>query len=86
VGCAGAPPVDQASLSIVSEGLVAVGLGVGILSESMTTQHEGDLARVPVTGIDAPAVLALVWKPAHNPALRELVRHCETAFAAPAPV
>lgn len=150
VGCAGAPPADLESLSIVSEGLVALvprdhvlakrrrvalaevvahplvclppgtgirtvfdrvcavrglhpdvalqasapdavvdlagrGLGVAILSESMTLELEGDLARVPMTGIDVHAVLALVWKPAHNPALRELVRHCETAFAAPAP-
>jgi DNA-binding transcriptional LysR family regulator len=146
VGCAAAPPTDLDSLSIVSEGLVALvpgdhplakrrkvalaevvahplvclppgtgirtvldracaaqglhptvalqasapdavvdlarrGLGVAILSESMTAPHQNHLARVPLTGVDTPAVLALVWKPASNPALHELVRHCRTTFA-----
>jgi DNA-binding transcriptional LysR family regulator len=149
VGCAAAPPTDLESLSIITEGLVALvppdhvlakrrkvaltevvahplvclprgtgirtvldracaaedlhptvalqasapdavvdlarrGLGVAILSESMTAQHEGHLARVLLTGVDIPAVLALVWKPTFNPALRELVRHCETTFDIPA--
>jgi DNA-binding transcriptional LysR family regulator len=149
VGCAAAPPTDLESLSIVSEGLVALvprdhplakrrkvaladvaaqplvclppgtgiravldgacaaqglhptvrlqasapdavidlarrGLGVAILSESMTAQHEDDLARVRLTGVDVPAVLALVWKPTFNPALHELVRHCRTTFDVPA--
>jgi DNA-binding transcriptional LysR family regulator len=149
VGCAAAPPTDLESLSIVSEGLVALvprdhalaarrtaalaevvphpvvclpsgtgiravfdracaaqglqptvalqasapdavvdlarrGLGVAILSESMTAQHEDDLARVPMTGVGIPAVLALVWRSTVNPALRELIRHCQRTFAIPA--
>jgi hypothetical protein len=35
---------------------------------------------VPLTGVDGPAVLALVWKRTSNPALHELVRHCEATF------
>jgi DNA-binding transcriptional LysR family regulator len=147
VGCAGAPPADLASLTIVSEGLVAVaprdhalagrrrvrltelvshplvclppgtgiravldracaargldatvvlqasapdtvvdlarrGLGVAVLSESMSAGTAGDLARVAITGVDVPAVLALVWKASPNPAVRALVGECEAAFAA----
>ena len=149
VGCAGAPPTDLESYSIISEGLVAVvptdhllatarkvtlaelvshplvclpsgtgirtalddacadkglcptvamqasapdalidlarrGLGVAILSESMATRHEGQLACVPVTGTEVPAVLALVWKAGSNPALLELVGHCRTTFTSAA--
>lgn len=59
------------------------GLGVAILAESMAAKHENHVARVPLTGIDVPAVLALVWKNASNPALNELIRHCQATFAAP---
>lgn len=148
VGCAEVPPGDLESLSIVSEGLVALvpddhalakrrrvtlaqvvahslvclppgtgtrtvldracaahglqptvalqasapdavvdlarrGLGLAILSESMATQHDDHLVRLPLTGVDVPAVLALVWKPTSNPALHELVRRCQTTFNLP---
>jgi DNA-binding transcriptional LysR family regulator len=63
--------------------LASRGLGVAILSESMAASHEGHLASVPVTGVEAPAVLALAWKPSSNPAVRELVRYCRAAFASP---
>ena len=145
VGCAGAPPDDLESLSIVSEGLVALvpaghplaarrtaslaavlahplvclppgtgirtvldracaasglqptvalqatapdavidlarrGLGVAIVSESMPSPDEDGLVGVRISGVDIPAVLALVWGRTVTPALRELVRHCEAAF------
>lgn len=145
VGCAGTPPRDLASLTIVSEGLVALaprdhplagrrrvrlaelavlplvclppgtgvravldqacaargldptvvlqasapdtvvdlarrGLGIAVISASMAAEGADDLARVPVTGVDIPAALALVWRPSPGPAVRELVRHCEQAF------
>jgi DNA-binding transcriptional LysR family regulator len=77
----------QASAPDAVVDLAQRGLGLGILSESMTAaldhQRRG-LARVRVTGIDIPAVLALVWKPAANPALHELLRHCRAAFGLPA--
>ena len=145
IGCAGAPPADLGSLSIVSEGLVAVapldhalgrrrtvalaqlaahplvclprgtgvrtvldrscaaqnlrptialqasapdavidlarrGLGVAVLSASMTAPLEGHLARVRITGVDLAAVLALVWKHTANPARDALIRQCANAF------
>lgn len=73
----------QASAPAAVVDLARRGLGVAILSESMAAQHEGHLARLPVVGVDIPAVLALVWKSTTNPALHELVRHCETAFHLP---
>jgi len=50
----------------------------------MTAEPEGHLARVPLTGVDIPAVLVLVWQPTSNPALHELLRHCDATFIAPA--
>lgn len=73
----------QASAPDAVVDLARRGLGVAILSESMTVQHEDQLARVPLTGVDIPAVLALIWKHTSNPALDELVRHCETTFTTP---
>lgn len=150
VGCAGAPPTDLGSMSIVSEGLAALfpadhalatlkrvaladvvrhplvclapgtgirtvleracqlqglqptvalqagapeavadlarrGLGVAILSESMTARHGPGLVSVPLTDVAIPAVLALVWPRRVDRALGELLRHCETSFdSAPA--
>jgi hypothetical protein len=49
----------------------------------MTMRHDDHLARVPLTGVNVPAVLALIWKHSANPAVRELVRHCEAAFTIP---
>jgi DNA-binding transcriptional LysR family regulator len=148
VGCAEAPPVDLASLSIISEGLIALvprnhvlakrrkrslaevvahplvclpvgtgiravfdracaaqglnpavalqasapdavvdlarrGLGVAILSESMMVRNDEHLTSVLLTDVDIPAVLALIWKHTSNPAVQELVRHCEATFALP---
>jgi DNA-binding transcriptional LysR family regulator len=66
------------------------GLGVAILSASMPAaldragRRAARLVAVPVTGAGVAAVLALVWRPAaSNPALDELVRLCDRAFAAP---
>ena len=59
--------------------LAARGLGVAVLSATMAAHY--DLAVVPITGIDVPALLALVWTDAPNPARRQLLEHCRTAFA-----
>jgi hypothetical protein len=56
---------------------------VAILSESMTMPNDHHLARVPLTGVNVPAVLALIWKHTSNPAVHELVRHCEPTFTIP---
>jgi DNA-binding transcriptional LysR family regulator len=78
----------QASAPDAVVDLAQRGLGLGVLSESMTAVaaagHEGRLTRVPVTGVDIAAVLALVWKPVANPALHELLRHCRSTFGLPA--
>jgi DNA-binding transcriptional LysR family regulator len=39
------------------------------------------LRPLPIVDLDAPALLALVWRATDTPAVRELVRHCRTTFA-----
>ena len=64
--------------------LAARGLGVAVLSESMTAAHSARLRAVPVSDAALPAVLALVWKPEPGPAAREFLRCCRQAFPAAA--
>ena len=73
----------QASAPDAVIDLARRGLGVAILSESMTTQHHDHLAAVPLTGVDIPVVLALIWKHTPSPAVHELVRHCQMTFIGP---
>ena len=76
----------QASAPDAVADLAARGIGVAILSETMASDHEGRLVAVPLADADVPALLALVWRAGHSPAVRELVRHCREALApAPAP-
>lgn len=56
------------------------GLGVAVLSESMAAARPG-LHAVPVENPAPSARLALIWRPAPGPALRELIAHCGRAFA-----
>jgi DNA-binding transcriptional LysR family regulator len=83
-GCAarGAQPAIalQASAPGAVADLAARGLGVGILSTSMVPDH-GALTTLEIADLDTPALLALVWKHADTPAVRELVRSCRAAFA-----
>jgi DNA-binding transcriptional LysR family regulator len=69
----------QASAPSAVADLAARGLGVAILTASMVDGHA--LRRIAIADLDAPALLALVWRTTDAPALRELVRHCRTAFA-----
>ncbi|MFZ3565810.1 LysR family transcriptional regulator [Streptomyces sp. BH097] len=57
------------------------GLGVAVLSESMAAAYGDRLTARALVDVDTPALLALVWKRAHNPALRELLEHARRAFA-----
>lgn len=57
------------------------GLGVAVLSESMAAAYDDRLTALAIDDVDTPALLALVWKRAHNPALRELLGHARRAFA-----
>ncbi|MFJ3662751.1 LysR family transcriptional regulator [Streptomyces sp. NPDC090119] len=60
------------------------GLGVAVLSASMTAHQEG-LRTVAITDADVPAVLALISAPTKSPALRELLLHCRQSFGEPTP-
>jgi len=70
----------QASAPDAIADLAIRGLGVGILSESMTAKYDGRLKALPIEDIETPATLALIWKPTHSPALRELLVHTRAAF------
>ncbi|UWE12894.1 LysR family transcriptional regulator [Actinacidiphila bryophytorum] len=73
----------QASAPDAIADLAARGLGVGVLSESMAPRHRDLLAARPIADVDIPALLALVWRGTHAPAVRELVAHCRRAFTRP---
>jgi len=60
------------------------GLGVAILSESMTSVRDGRLQATPIADVDIASILAFVWRPDPSPALRELLVQARAAFAAPA--
>jgi DNA-binding transcriptional LysR family regulator len=70
----------QASAADAIADLAARGLGVGILSESMATAYADRLVARRIDDVDAPAVLAVVWRPSAGPAVRELVTHVRAAF------
>jgi DNA-binding transcriptional LysR family regulator len=69
----------QASAPSAVADLAARGLGVAILTASMVENHA--LRPLSIVDLDAPALLALVWRATDAPALRELVRHCRTTLA-----
>jgi DNA-binding transcriptional LysR family regulator len=60
------------------------GLGVAILSESMTGAHAASLRALPIADVPEPALLTFVSKPGANAALSELLAHVRTAFGLPA--
>ncbi len=68
----------EASAPSAVADLAARGLGVAILTPSMVNDP---LRPLVIADLDASALLALVWRAADAPALRELVRRCRAAFA-----
>ena len=68
----------EASAPSAVADLAARGLGVAILTASMV---HNPLRPLLIADLDAPALLALLWRATDAPALRELVRHCRAAFA-----
>ncbi|MET8468266.1 LysR substrate-binding domain-containing protein [Streptomyces sp. NPDC006422] len=70
----------EASAADAIAALAGRGLGVAVLSESMAAGHQDRLTARRIDDVDTPALLALVWKPGHNPALRELLTHAREAF------
>jgi DNA-binding transcriptional LysR family regulator len=71
----------QASAPDAVADLATRGLGIAILSESMTVKHEGRLNTLAVDDIETPAGLALIWTTPQSPALRELLVHSHQAFS-----
>jgi DNA-binding transcriptional LysR family regulator len=72
----------QASAADAIADLAARGLGVAILSQSMAERYRDRLTARTIDDIAAPALLALIWKTAHNPATRALLSHARHAFGA----
>ncbi|MDQ0791711.1 LysR family transcriptional regulator [Streptomyces sp. B1I3] len=75
----------QASAADAIVDLAARGLGVAILSDSMTANHRDRLAARTIDDVETPALLALIWKRTHSPAVRELIVHSRRAFTKPDP-
>ncbi|SEF04841.1 LysR family transcriptional regulator [Streptomyces sp. Ag109_O5-10] len=70
----------QASAPDAIADLAARGLGVAVLSESMAASHRDRLVARTVDDVETPALLALVWRSAHNPPVRELLAHSRREF------
>ncbi|WP_216587584.1 LysR family transcriptional regulator [Streptomyces brasiliscabiei] len=70
----------QASAADAMADLAARGLGVALLSDSMAANYRDRLTARTIDDVDTPALLALIWKRAHNPAVRELLTHTRQAF------
>ncbi|MFE5032803.1 LysR family transcriptional regulator [Streptomyces sp. NPDC056683] len=70
----------QASAPDAIADLAARGLGVAVLSESMAAGHRDRLVAHTVDDVETPALLALVWRGAHNPPVRELLVHSRREF------
>ncbi|MDQ0749264.1 DNA-binding transcriptional LysR family regulator [Streptomyces africanus] len=75
----------QASSAEAIADLAARGLGVAVLSESMAADHRDRLTARTLDDVETPALLALIWKSQHSPALRELLLHSRRAFTEPGP-
>jgi DNA-binding transcriptional LysR family regulator len=73
----------QASAPGAVSDLAERGLGVAILSASMVPKEDAHLTAVPITDVDVPSLLALIWPPTQSPALRQLLVHSHQAFGRP---
>lgn len=70
----------QASAADAIADLAARGLGVAVLSNSMAAGYRDRLTARTIDDVETPALLALIWKSAHNPSVRELLVHSRQAF------
>ncbi|MGW6564066.1 LysR family transcriptional regulator [Streptomyces sp. NPDC054975] len=75
----------QASAADAIADLAARGLGVAVLSESMAASCRDRITARTIDDVDTPALLALVWRSTHSPAVRELLVHSRRAFTQPDP-
>ncbi|MDT0269402.1 LysR substrate-binding domain-containing protein [Streptomyces sp. DSM 44915] len=70
----------QASAADAVADLAARGLGVAVLSASMAASHRERLTARVIEDVRAPALLALVWREPHGPAVRAALAHSHRAF------
>ncbi|MEU8471471.1 LysR substrate-binding domain-containing protein [Streptomyces sp. NPDC029006] len=70
----------QASAADAIADLAARGLGVAVLSNSMGESYRDRLTVRTIDDVETPALLALIWTSARNPAVRELLAHSRRAF------
>ncbi|MFF8616903.1 LysR family transcriptional regulator [Streptomyces sp. NPDC015350] len=70
----------QAGAADAIADLAARGLGVAVLSDSMAASHRDRLTARTVVDVETPALLALIWRSAHNPSVREMLVHSRQAF------
>ncbi|MEV4524899.1 LysR substrate-binding domain-containing protein [Streptosporangium sp. NPDC049304] len=75
----------QAGAADAVADLATRGLAVAVLSESMAAHHRDRLTTLLIDGVETPALLALIWRGTHNPAVRELLVHSRQAFTVPHP-
>jgi DNA-binding transcriptional LysR family regulator len=73
----------QASAPDAVADLAARGLGVAVLTESMSANHAARLKALELDDIPEPVGLALVWTTAESPALREFLQGIHDAFTDP---
>jgi DNA-binding transcriptional LysR family regulator len=85
MGCAAAGFTPQVTVEASAADTVAEltrrGLGVGVLSASMTTRYDKRLVAVPLTGVPVPTLLAVVWSPSPSPAARAFIPQLRAAFS-----
>jgi len=51
----------------------------------MVTPDDDRLTALTIEDVETPALLSLVWRPAHSPAVRRLVEHSRQTFAGAPP-
>ncbi|SEH01352.1 DNA-binding transcriptional regulator, LysR family [Nonomuraea solani] len=71
----------QASAADAIADLAGRGMAVAVLSDSMAAHYGDRLTALRIRDVETPALLALVWKSALGPAVRELLRYARRAFA-----
>jgi DNA-binding transcriptional LysR family regulator len=75
----------QASAADAIADLAARGLAVAILCDSMVARYRDRLTALTIDDVETPALLALVWKDTHSPAVRELLVYGRQAFTQVSP-
>ncbi|MET7824843.1 LysR family transcriptional regulator [Streptomyces sp. NPDC102256] len=73
----------QASAADAIVDLAARGLGVAVLSDSMAADHRDRLTARTIDDVEAPALLALVWRGSDNASVREFLVYGRRAFGKP---